>query len=163
MIPGRLSHLHEFTPVSFPSSVFVYMISSKKVMLGRLTPARVHPDCCTGAKRFFPARNIATVSCKRGTTTRSSVKSASRWAGTGSTCVLFLIDAIFEIWTHACILSICGVPSCKHDTNSPRHHVNAVSRSQPGVKLAPVRVFSCKHSLMLISRKGRLHRSLNAN
>ena len=129
MIPGRLSHWRAFTPVPSLSSVFAYMISPKKVMLGRLTPARVHSGCCTGAKISFRLE-------------------ISRWAGTGSTCLLFLIDAIFfAIWIHPCILSICGVPSGKHDTNSPRHHVKAVSRSHLGVKLAPVRVFSCKHLL----------------
>ena len=73
-------------------------------MLGRLTPARVHSGCCTGAKISFRLE-------------------ISRWAGTGSTCVLFLIDAIFAIWIHPCMLSICCVPSSKHDTNSLRHHV----------------------------------------
>ena len=98
-------------------------------MLGRFTPARVHPGCCTGAKISFRREISQWVSCKLGMTTPSGVKSASRWAGTDSTCVLFLIEAIFAIWIHACILWICGVPSGKHDTNSPRHHVNAVSRS----------------------------------
>ena len=99
------------------------------------------------SETFVPARNLATVSCKRGGTTRSGVKLASRRAGTGSTCVLFLIDATFAIWIHACISLICGVPSGKHDTNSRRHHVNAVSKSHPGVKLAPVPVFSYKHPI----------------
>ena len=54
MILGRLSHRREFTPVPSLSSVFAYMISPKNVMLGRLTPARVHPGCCTGAKISFP-------------------------------------------------------------------------------------------------------------
>ena len=53
MIPGRLSQRLEFTPVPSLSSVFVYVISPKKVMQGRLTPARVHCGCCTGAKRLF--------------------------------------------------------------------------------------------------------------
>ena len=77
MIPGRLSHRREFTPVPSLISEFVYMIPPKNAMLGRLTPARVHPGCCTGAK----------ISFQRGTTTRSGVKSTSRWAGTGSACV----------------------------------------------------------------------------
>ena len=98
---------------------------------GRLTPVQVHPGCCTQSENFVPARDLA-VACKRGMTTRSGVKSSSRWAGPGSACVLFLIAAIFAIWVYACILSICGVPSGKHDTNSPRRHVNAVSRSPPG-------------------------------
>ena len=131
MIPGRLSHRREFTPVPSLSSVFAYMISPKEVMLGCLTPARVHPGCCTQSENLVPARDLA-MACKREMTTRSGVKSASRWAGPGSACVHFLIDAIFAGWVYACILSICGVPSGKHDTNSPRRHVNAVSRSHPG-------------------------------
>ena len=53
MVPGGLSHRREFTPLPSLSSVFVYMISLKKVMLGRLTPARAHPGCCTAAKISF--------------------------------------------------------------------------------------------------------------
>ena len=101
------------------------------------------------SQNFVPARNLATAACKREPTTRSGVKLASRWAGTGSTCVLFLVAAIFASWIHAFILSICGVPSGKHDTNSPRHH--AVSRSHLSVKLAPVPtpLFSCNLSCLL--------------
>ena len=62
MIPGRLSHRREFTPVLSLSSVFVYMISPKKVTLGRLTPARVHQRFLHRSENFFPARNLATVS-----------------------------------------------------------------------------------------------------
>ena len=50
MMPGRLSHRCEFTPVPSLSSVFVHMISTKKVMLGRLTPARVHPVAASERK-----------------------------------------------------------------------------------------------------------------
>ena len=145
MIPGRLLHRREFTPVPSLSSVFVYMISPKKVMLGASHTGVSSLRLLHRSENFVPARNIATVSYKRRTTTRSGVKLA---------CVPFLIDAIFAIWIHACILSICGVPSGKHDTNSPRHHVNEVSRSHPGVKLASVRVFSCKHLLTLLYHKG---------
>ena len=49
MTPGRLSRRSEFTPVSSHGSTFVYMIPPQNVMPGRLTPARVHPGCCTGA------------------------------------------------------------------------------------------------------------------
>ena len=38
---------------NFRSSVFFYMISPQKVMLGQLTPAQVQPGCCTGAKISF--------------------------------------------------------------------------------------------------------------
>ena len=40
MIPGGLSHLREFAPVPFLGSVFVDVMPSKTVMLGRLAPAR---------------------------------------------------------------------------------------------------------------------------
>ena len=124
MIPGRLSRRREFTSFPCLSSVFVYVISPKKSHAGATHIGASSSRLLQRSENFVPARNLATVSCKRGTTTRSGVKSASWWAGTGSTCVLFLIDAIFTIWIHACILSICGVPSCKHDMNSPSHHVN---------------------------------------
>ena len=123
MIPGRLSAWREFTPVPSLSSVFVYMISPKDVMLGCLTPARVHPGCCTRSENFVPARDLA-MACKRGMTTRSGVKSASRWAGPGSACVRFLIDTIFAGWVYACILSICDMWF---------------------QEVTPVRVFLCKH------------------
>ena len=98
------------------------MISPKEVMLGASHRREFTPVAAPGAK----------MACKRGMITRSGVKSASRWAGLGSACELFLIDAIFAGWLYACILSICGVPSGKHDKDSPRRHVNAVSRSHPG-------------------------------
>ena len=168
---------------------------SHALSISRSPWRRVHsglpPNCHAGASSprllhrseiFVPARNLATVSCKRRTTTPRSgvksiqhqehglwpqwfstvtkngpslrlrinwkwpesvflvltkrkadsggeigVKSASQWAGTGRECILFLINAIFAIWTHACILSICGLPSCKH---SPSHHVNAVPNQE---------------------------------
>ena len=46
MIPGWLSHRGELTSVPFLSSVFVYMMITKNVTLGRLTTARVHVGCC---------------------------------------------------------------------------------------------------------------------
>lgn len=45
------------------------------------------------SENFVATRNLATVSCKRGTTATSAVKSVSRWAGTGSACALFLSKA----------------------------------------------------------------------
>ena len=38
----------------------------------------------------MPARNPATVSCKRGTTTRLGLNLTSGWTGTGSACVNFV-------------------------------------------------------------------------
>ena len=145
-----------FAPAQVHSSslswlcICLHDITEKSHAGATLTGAR-SPQLLHRSEDFVPARNLATVSCKRGTTTRSGVKSGSRWAGTGSTCELFVINAIFIICIHACILSICGVPSGKHDTNSPSHHINAVSRSHLGVKLAPVRVFSCKHPFIMFS------------
>ena len=147
MIPGRLSHRREFTPVPSLSSVFVYMISPIKAMLGRLNTAQVHPGCCTGAKISFRREISQWYHVKE---ERPLVPVWNRPPGgleRVAHAFFFLKDNIFAIWIHACILSISDVPSGKHDTNSPRHDVNAVSRSHPGVKLAPVRVFSCKHPL----------------
>ena len=42
-------------------------------------------------ENFTPVRNLATVSCKRETTTRFGVNSVCRWPGTGSACVMFAI------------------------------------------------------------------------
>ena len=40
----------EFTPVPSHGSIFVYMIPLQNVMPTRVTPAWVHPGCCTRAK-----------------------------------------------------------------------------------------------------------------
>ena len=50
MTPGRLSPRSEFTPVPSHGSIFVYMIPPQNVMPARVTPAWVHPGCCTGAR-----------------------------------------------------------------------------------------------------------------
>ena len=47
MTPGRFSPLSEFTPVPSHGSTFVYMIPQQTVMPARVTPAWVHPGCCT--------------------------------------------------------------------------------------------------------------------
>ena len=91
MIPGRLSRRRESTPVPSHGSTFVYMIPPQNVMPARVTPAWVHPGCCTGARISLRVRNLATVSCKRETTTRFGVKSIYRSTGTGSACVMFAI------------------------------------------------------------------------
>ena len=111
------------------------------------------------SENFVSARNLATVSCKRRTTTRSGVKSTSLWAGTGSACVLFL-SHIFAIWFHTPVFYQHVVSlQCKHDTNSPSHRVNAVRNQKvnPCVKLAPLRVFSRKHPLTFAREKDTPH------
>ena len=50
MTPGRLSRRHEFTPVPSHGSTFVCMIPPQNVMPARVTPAWVHPGCCTGVR-----------------------------------------------------------------------------------------------------------------
>ena len=47
---GALSPRSEFTPVPSHGSIFVYMIPPQNVMPARVTPAWVHPGCCTGAR-----------------------------------------------------------------------------------------------------------------
>lgn len=66
-------------------------------------------------------RNVTTVLCKRRTTTPFGTKKASRLTGTS-------INATNRVRKLA----------CKRDTKLSSH---------PGVKLAPARVFSCKHPL----------------
>ena len=50
MTPGRLSPRSKFTPVPSHGYIFDYMITPQNVMLARVTPARVHPGSCTGAR-----------------------------------------------------------------------------------------------------------------
>ena len=50
MTPGRLSRRSEFSPVPFHGFTFVYKIPPQNVMPERVTPARVHPGCCTRAR-----------------------------------------------------------------------------------------------------------------
>ena len=50
MTPGRLSRRSEFTPILSHGSTFVYMIPPQNAMPERVTPARVHPGCSTGAR-----------------------------------------------------------------------------------------------------------------
>ena len=113
-------------------SIFVYMIPPQ------ISCWRESPQFLYRGKNFTPVRNLTTVSCKHETTTRFGVKSVCRWTGTGSACVMF------TILNHTCILSTWSVPSnnessCKHDTKRKSH---------VGMKLTPLRVFSCKHPLI---------------
>ena len=50
MTAGQLSRQCKFTRVPSHGSVFVYMIPPQNVMPVWVTPAWVHPDCCTGAR-----------------------------------------------------------------------------------------------------------------
>ena len=75
MTPGRLSRLSEFTPVPSHGSTFVHMIPPQSVMPARVTPAWVHPGCCTEARislRYEISKRYHV------TTTRLGVKSVCR-------------------------------------------------------------------------------------
>ena len=120
MTPERLSRRRKFPPVPSHDYIFVYIIPPQNFMPARVTPAWVHPGCCTGARISW---NLATVSCKRKSTTRFGVKSVCRLTVTGCAFVMF------AILNHTCILSACSVQSylqitryemtlssCKRDT-----------------------------------------------
>ena len=66
-------------------------------------------------REFIPETpvRIATLSCKRETTTRFGVKSVCRWTGTGSAYVRF------AILNRTCILSTWSVPSNNQDMKWP--------------------------------------------
>ena len=77
------------------------------------------------SENFSPVRNFVTLLCKLKTTSRF------RWTGTGSTCVVFVNSG----WRHYVVHGTRkNIQTCKRDMKSGSH---------PGMKLAPVRVFSC--------------------
>ena len=137
MTLGRLSPRSEFNPVPSHGSIIVDMIPPQNFNPGVSSPLFLYRG-----ENFTPVRNLATVSCKRETTTRFGVKSVCRQTKTGSACIMS------PILNQTCILLTWSVPSnngiwndpasCKRDTKSKSHL---------GMKLAPVRVFSCKHPL----------------
>ena len=142
MTPGRLSPRSEFTPVPSHGSIFVYMIPPQNVMPARVTPAWVHPGCCTGARislRYEISQRYH-VNAKR-----PPVSVWNRSAGWleqvgHAYCLLFWITRVFyqrEVYLQITRYEMAQ-SSCKRDTKS---------KSQPAVKLAPLRVLSCKHPL----------------
>ena len=68
LTPGRLSRLHEFTPVPSHSTIFVHAGASHP---GVSSPPLLYRD-----ENFTPGRNLATASCKRDR--RHSLHSFSR-------------------------------------------------------------------------------------
>ena len=136
MTPGRL--LPEASSLRFPLKALHLFTWYHHA--GVSHPSVSSPRLLYQGENFTPVRNLAMVSCKRKTTTRFGEKSVCRWTGMGSACVMF------AILNHTYILLTWSVPSnemtqlpCKWDTKSKSH---------PGMKLAPVRVFSCKHPLI---------------
>ena len=77
MTPGRLSRLHEFTPVPSHSSIFVQFTT--KCHASASHPGVSSPPLLYRGENFTPGRNLATASCKRETTTRFGVKSVCRF------------------------------------------------------------------------------------
>ena len=78
--------------------------TTTKCHAGASHPGVSSPRLLYRGENFTPVRNLATVSCKRETTTHFGVKSVCRQTGTGSTCVMF------AILNHMCILSAWNVP-----------------------------------------------------
>ena len=139
---GQLSCRSEFTTVPPHGSTFVYMIPTQKVMPAWLTPARVHSGCCPGVRNSlrFEISQQYHVNAKR-----PHVSVWNRSAGklkqvAHALCLGFWITRVF--YQHEMYRQIAryemSQSSCKRDTKSKRH---------PGMKFAPVQVFSCKHPL----------------
>ena len=140
MTMGRIQRRREFTPVSSRGSVFVYMLPSRRYLNPSAEDFSEPPQLChagaslTGvsspwllyrSENFSPVRNFVTLLCKLKTTSRF------RWTGTGSTCVVFVNSG----WRHYVVHGTRkNIQTCKRDMKSGSH---------PGMKLAPVRVFSC--------------------
>ena len=120
-------HLSTFAPerVQSGSLSWLYIClhdTTTKFYAGASHPGVSSPLFLYRGENFTPVRNLATVSCKRETTTRLGVKSVCRQTGTGSACIMF------PILNQRCILLTWSVPlnngiwngpaSCKRDTKS---------------------------------------------
>ena len=131
---GQLSRRSEFTPVPPGGSAFVYMIPTQNVMPAWVTQARVHSGYCTGVRNSLRFE-ISHVSVWN--------RSAGRLEQVAhAVCLRFWITHVF--YQHDVYLQIAryemSQSSCKRVTKSNSH---------PGMKFAPVRVFSCKHPLRI--------------
>ena len=82
-----------------------------------VTPAWVHPGCCTGARisHRYEISQRYHVNAKR-----PHVSVGNRWTGTGSACVMF------AILNHTYILLSWSVPSNNEITKWSSHHVNEI-------------------------------------
>ena len=112
-------------------------------MPARVTPAWVHPGSCTGATislRYEISQRYH-VNAKRAPVSLWN-PSAGRLEK-GSECVMF------AILNHTCTLPTWSVPWNNKIWNDPVIMWTrfAITKSHPGLKLAPVRIFSCKHHL----------------
>ena len=115
--------------------------TTTKCHAGASHPGVSWPRFLYRGENFTPVRNLAAVSCKRETTTRFGVKSVCRLERVAHAwCLRFWSTRVF--YQHEVYLQITryemNQSSCKRDSKSKSH---------PGMKFAPVRVFSCKHPL----------------
>ena len=128
--PGRVR-----SGSSHPST-FVYMIQPQNVITEQVAPAWVHPGCRTGARNSlqYEISQQYHVNAKRPPVPVWN-RSAGRlgWAAHVQ-CLQFWITRVF--YQHEVYLQITRYEmtqsSCKRDTKSKSH---------PGMKLAPVRIF----------------------
>ena len=113
--------------------------TTRKFHTGKSHTGASSPRFIYRSENFMPARNPATVSCKRGTTTRLGLNLTSGWTGTGSACVNFVNPKWHLLINVKCAFIQTrykvNYASCEHDTKSSSH---------PGIELAPRRIFSCK-------------------
>ena len=133
MIPARLSFRYEFTPFPSCGSVFVYMIPAQNLIPERVTPVRVHPGNCTGARFSFRYERQRHVNAVRPFAPAwNHYPGSLEWEARAQSSTSNLI------WRHNRFGRHKSVPPCKHGMKSQCH---------TGIKLAPVRVFTCKHPL----------------
>ena len=138
--PGRLSPRSEFTPVPSHGSIFVYMRPPQNFMPAWVTPAWVHPGSCTGARisLLYEISQRDHINAKRPPVSAWN-RSANRLERVAHAwCLRFWITRVFCHDQYEVYLQITRYEmtqsSCKRDTKS-EHHL--------GMKLAPLRVFSC--------------------
>ena len=139
-------HRSDFRPgassLRFPlMALYLFTWYHHKMPCRREPPWREFTPVLVPRRDFTPVRNLAAVSCKRETTTRFGVKSVCRLERVAHAwCLRFWSTRVF--YQHEVYLQITryemNQSSCKRDSKSKSH---------PGMKLAPVRVFSCKHPL----------------
>ena len=140
--PRRLSPRSEFTLVPSCGSIFVYMIPPQNVMLARFTLAWVHPGPYSGARISLRYEILQQyhVNSKRPPVSVWHWSAGRLEQVAHAWCLRFWITPV--LYQHVVYLQITRYEMtqsfCKDDTKSKIH---------PGMKLASVWVFSCKHPL----------------
>ena len=154
MTQGRLLCWSELTLVPSHGSTFVYMIrTTTKYHAARVTPAWVHPGCCTGVRILlqYEISQRYHVNAKRPHVSvwNQSAGRLERVAHVRNVCdfeshVFYLHEVYLQITRYEM-------------TQSSRKH-GMKSKSHPGMKLTSVRVFSSKHPLNTVH--SRLYKKL---